>query len=39
MYLLNTNVVSELRKIRLERADHHVTGWASLSPEGRGEKF
>jgi len=28
MYLLDTNVVSELRKVRLGRADHHVARWA-----------
>jgi len=28
MYLLDTNVVSELRKIRLGRADSHVAAWA-----------
>jgi predicted nucleic acid-binding protein len=28
MYLLDTNVVSELRKIRLGRADSHVAVWA-----------
>ena len=28
MYLLDTNVVSELRKIRLGRADTHVADWA-----------
>jgi predicted nucleic acid-binding protein len=28
MYLLDTNVVSELRKIRLGRADAHVADWA-----------
>ena len=28
MYLLDTNVVSELRKIRLGKADHHVADWA-----------
>jgi len=28
MYLLDTNVVSELRKIRLGRADAHVAAWA-----------
>jgi toxin FitB len=28
MYLLDTNVVSELRKIRLGRADRHVARWA-----------
>ena len=28
MYLLDTNVVSELRKIRIGRADSHVAAWA-----------
>jgi len=28
MYLLDTNVVSELRKIRLGKADAHVARWA-----------
>ncbi|MBF0342349.1 MAG: type II toxin-antitoxin system VapC family toxin [Magnetococcales bacterium] len=28
MYLLDTNVVSELRKIRLGKADHQVAKWA-----------
>lgn len=28
MYLLDTNVVSELRKVRLGRADPHVAAWA-----------
>ena len=28
MYLLDTNVVSELRKIRLGKADCHVADWA-----------
>jgi predicted nucleic acid-binding protein len=28
MYLLDTNVVSELRKIRLGKADEHVAAWA-----------
>ena len=28
MYLLDTNVVSELRKVRLGEADRHVAGWA-----------
>ncbi len=28
MYLLDTNVVSELRKIRLGKADRHVATWA-----------
>ncbi len=28
MYLLDTNVVSEIRKIRLGKADPHVAAWA-----------
>lgn len=28
MYMLDTNVVSELRKIRLGKADSHVADWA-----------
>lgn len=28
MYLLDTNVVSELRKVRLGKADANVAGWA-----------
>jgi predicted nucleic acid-binding protein len=28
MYLLDTNVLSELRKIRLGKADRHVAAWA-----------
>ena len=28
MYLLDTNVVSELRKVRLGKADKHVAEWA-----------
>lgn len=28
MYLLDTNVVSELRKVRLEKADRNVSAWA-----------
>lgn len=28
MFILDTNVVSELRKIRLGRADEHVARWA-----------
>lgn len=28
MYILDTNVVSELRKIRLGKADEHVARWA-----------
>ena len=28
MYLLDTNAVSELRKVRAGKADHHVAAWA-----------
>ncbi len=28
MYLLDTNVVSELRKVRIGKADRHVAKWA-----------
>lgn len=28
MYLLDTNVISELRKVRADRADRHVAAWA-----------
>lgn len=28
MYLLDTNVVSELRKVRLGKANKHVAVWA-----------
>lgn len=28
MYLLDTNVLSELRKVRLGRADANVAAWA-----------
>ena len=28
MYLLDTNVVSELRKVRTGKADKHVAKWA-----------
>ena len=28
MYILDTNVVSELRKVRLGKADRHVALWA-----------
>lgn len=28
MYILDTNIVSELRKIRLGKADSHVADWA-----------
>lgn len=32
MYLLDTNVVSELRKARAGRADRRVTAWAARTP-------
>ena len=32
MYVLDTNVVSELRKARDGRADQHVTAWAASVP-------
>jgi len=32
MFILDTNVVSELRKTRLGRADAHVAGWAKSVP-------
>lgn len=32
MYLLDTNVVSELRKARAGRADEKVTAWAARAP-------
>lgn len=32
MYLLDTNVVSELRKARAGKADRHVAAWASGVP-------
>ena len=34
MFLLDTNVVSELRKIRLGKADLHVTEWADSVDAG-----
>jgi len=34
MFLLDTNVVSELRKIRLGKADPHVTAWADSVDAG-----
>lgn len=34
MFLLDTNVVSELRKIRLGRADHNVAQWADSVDAG-----
>lgn len=32
MFVLDTNVVSELRKARSGRADHNVTAWAKSVP-------
>lgn len=32
MYLLDTNVVSELRKAKAGKADKHVTAWAAAVP-------
>ncbi len=32
MYVLDTNVVSELRKARDGKADQHVAGWAAAVP-------
>jgi len=34
MFLLDTNVVSELRKIRSGKADTHVTQWADSVDAG-----
>ena len=34
MFVLDTNVVSELRKIRLGKADPHVTEWADSVDAG-----
>jgi predicted nucleic acid-binding protein len=34
MYLLDTNVVSELRKVRLGKADPHVARWADAVDAG-----
>lgn len=34
MYLLDTNVVSELRKIRLGKADGYVVAWADSVDAG-----
>ncbi len=34
MFVLDTNVVSELRKIRLGKADQHVTQWADSVDAG-----
>lgn len=34
MFLLDTNVVSELRKVRAGKANPHVAAWARTVPEG-----
>jgi predicted nucleic acid-binding protein len=34
MFILDTNVVSELRKARTGKADRHVLAWASSVPAG-----
>ncbi len=34
MFLLDTNVVSELRKAKAGKADRNVTNWASGVPYG-----
>jgi predicted nucleic acid-binding protein len=34
VYLLDTNVVSELRKAKSGKADRHVTAWAASVPAG-----
>lgn len=35
MYLLDTNLVSELRKVRTGKADAGVSAWADLTPSSR----
>jgi toxin FitB len=35
MFLLDTNVVSELRKVRSGKADPGLGAWASETPTGR----
>lgn len=35
MYLLDTNLVSELRKVRSGKADAGVAAWADLTPSSR----
>lgn len=32
MHLLDTDVISELRKARAGKADRHVAAWAALIP-------
>jgi predicted nucleic acid-binding protein len=34
MYMLDTNVVSELRKVKAGKADPHVAAWAARVPAG-----
>jgi toxin FitB len=34
MFVLDTNVVSELRKAKAGKADRHVTAWAARTPAG-----
>ena len=34
MFVLDTNVVSELRKVAAGKADRHVAAWASSTPAG-----
>jgi predicted nucleic acid-binding protein len=34
MYMLDTNVVSELRKVKAGKADPHVAAWAASVPAG-----
>lgn len=34
MFLLDTNVLSELRKVRSRKADAHVAAWARSAPAG-----
>lgn len=34
MFILDTNVVSELRKAKAGKADRHVTAWATGAPTG-----
>lgn len=35
MYVLDTNVISELRKVRSGKADRGVSAWASVVPSGQ----
>ncbi len=34
MFLLDTNVISELRKARVGKADRHLSAWARTAPAG-----